>query len=51
VRDKKIEYSFYRQLPRDYKPSDLIFVDELIECSQTDAPKYPIEGEIVINSI
>lgn len=45
VRERRIEFAFYRSLAKDYKPSDLIFVDELLECAQIDAPKYPITGK------
>jgi hypothetical protein len=47
VRERRVEFAFYRQLATDYKPTDLIFVDELLECAQIDAPKYPIAGEII----
>jgi hypothetical protein len=46
VRERRIEFAFYRSLPKDYKPTDLIFVDELLECAQIDAPKYPATGKI-----
>jgi hypothetical protein len=49
VRDQRVEFSFYRQLPTDYKPSDLIFTDELLECAQIEAVKYPMEGEVTLN--
>lgn len=46
VRERRVEFAFFRQLPKDYKPTDLIFVDELLECAQIDAPKYPITGKL-----
>lgn len=47
IRERRIEFAFFRQLPSNYKPTDLIFVDELLECAQPDAPKYPITGKII----
>ena len=32
-RDQKIRFPFFRNLDKDFSPSDLIFTDNLIECS------------------
>ncbi|EHL02286.1 putative Heat shock 70 kDa protein 12A [Glarea lozoyensis 74030] len=49
VREKRIEFAFYRSLPKDYQPEDLIFDDQLLECAQIDAPKYPTAGVTKVN--
>lgn len=49
VRERRVEFAFYRSLPVDYQPTDLIFIDELLECAQIDAPKYPIAGTTKVN--
>lgn len=48
-RDQRVEFSFYRKLPRDFGPNDLIFVDELLECTEIEAVKYPADGVTKIN--
>ena len=51
VRDQRVEFHCYRQLSIDYKPHDLIFVDDLLECAQIEPVKYPLEGEANTRSI
>jgi hypothetical protein len=48
-RDKRVEFKFYRKLPQEFGPSDLIFEDELLECSEVEALKYPEDGKIKVN--
>ena len=43
-RDQKIIFTFKRSLGDDYTPSNLIFTDELLECSLDQAVKYPKKG-------
>ena len=43
-RDQKITFPFVRRLAEDYSPSDLIFEDDLLECSLPGAAKYPKNG-------
>ncbi|CAO1601112.1 hypothetical protein XANCAGTX0491_004776 [Xanthoria calcicola] len=43
-RDQKIIFPFKRSLGDDYTPSKLIFADDLLECSQDQAVKYPKTG-------
>jgi hypothetical protein len=43
-RDQRVVFPFYRSLPSDFKPSILIFKDELIECAHDQAPLYPKAG-------
>lgn len=33
--DQKIRFSFYCPLDKNFSPSQLIFTDELVECSDT----------------
>lgn len=44
-RDKKIRFSFYRDVPFDYKPEDLKFETDLDASDAGGAPEYPWEGE------
>lgn len=48
-RDQKILFPFYRSFPSDYSPSNLIFQDNLLECSLDQAVKYPMEGITPVN--
>jgi hypothetical protein len=34
-RDQKIRFPFYRSVDKNYSPADLIFTDNLIECSDS----------------
>ncbi|KAH0566440.1 hypothetical protein GP486_000152 [Trichoglossum hirsutum] len=49
LRDKRIEFPFYRRLAVDYKPEDLIFVDELLESDVREPFKYPSDGVTILN--
>lgn len=43
-RDRKVRFSFYRDIPFDYKPEDLKFVDNLEASDAVIPPTYPWEG-------
>jgi hypothetical protein len=40
-RQQVIKFPFYRSLPEDYSPEDLIFNDELIQSESKSPPTYP----------
>ncbi|KAL9577735.1 MAG: hypothetical protein Q9212_006175 [Teloschistes hypoglaucus] len=48
-RDQRIVLPFYRSLPHNPPASELIFTDELLECSLAQAPKYPQKGVTAVN--
>lgn len=48
-RDQRIVFSFYRSLPADFSPSQLMFKDELLECALDVAVPYPREGVTAAN--
>ncbi|KAK4450231.1 hypothetical protein QBC34DRAFT_484501 [Podospora aff. communis PSN243] len=43
-RDRKTRFSVYRNLDKDFSSSDLIFQDDLIECSDPTAPRHGSSG-------
>ena len=43
-RDQKIVFPFFRQLPGDYSPSQLIFRTHLTECALDQAVAHPKDG-------
>jgi len=43
-RDQKVRFTFYRDLPLDHQPKDLIFEDELEESDAAIPPTFPWEG-------
>ncbi|CAF9941038.1 MAG: hypothetical protein HETSPECPRED_002852 [Heterodermia speciosa] len=43
-RDQKITFPFVRRLTENYSPSNLIFENDLLECSLLGAAKYPKKG-------
>jgi hypothetical protein len=44
-RDQTIKFPFYRSIPENYKPSDLIFDDQLYECADPAAPRHRSKGQ------
>ena len=43
-REQRIEFPFYRSIAADYSPDQLVFEDDLIECSLDKPVDYPKAG-------
>lgn len=50
-RDQRSRFRFKRSVPEDYLPSDLIFSDDLLECSLDKPVKYPKKGVTTPNCL
>lgn len=50
-RDQRIQFPFYRILRHDFRTSELIFEDELSECSLDKPAAYPKDGVTTTNCV
>jgi len=48
MRDRRIEFTFLRHLDIDIPSSSLIFKDDLLQCDEPEAPKYPHKGSLLL---